>query len=166
MGKYRFFICRRAYARNRLEMKNKWVLMLCILLVCGLAFIGCDNGTTDDENTDPKSVTITDVNSSDLGGKSGIIVGLKPTLEQTFDFVAGGGSSVSGTVTVTIQLGNAKGTGFDSTSNWTGSGEYYLVAWNSNGSFSGNPDWATTSKVTFSNAETIVAWSAFSAYTP
>jgi hypothetical protein len=27
-------------------MKNKWVLMLGVLLVCGLAFIGCDNGTT------------------------------------------------------------------------------------------------------------------------
>jgi hypothetical protein len=145
-------------------MKNKWVLMLGVLLVCGLVFIGCDNGTTPEENTDPKSLTITDIPTS----LDGIVVGVKPTSKNENDALVYGYGTDLSSGTVTIQLKNKSASnGYDEEEDdWTGVGGYYLFAWeSSDGTFSGDPDWYIEQKVNFQTAETSIPWASVLTYT-
>jgi hypothetical protein len=106
-------------------MKNKWVLTLGVLLVCGLAFIGCDNGTT---SGDPKSLTIENISSADLGGTDGAWIGLFADLPQGNNnpqFTAVGYGQISGnsvSVTLTVPNNNT----YVSSNPWTGNGDYYV----------------------------------------
>jgi hypothetical protein len=167
-GNTGFFICRRAYARKVLKMKKQWVFILGVLLMCGLAFIGCDNGTTDDEIKIPvpKSLTITGIDPDDLS-ESGIVVGVKPTSTNQNDALVYGYGADLSYGTVTIQLKNKSASnGYDEDEDdWTGSGGYYLFAWeSSNGDFSGEPDWYTASKENFQTAKTTINWTSFLTY--
>jgi hypothetical protein len=146
-------------------MKNKWVLSLGLLLVFGLA--GCDTGDDGGSAGVSKTLIISGVPTPTGSGITGIVVGLKPTDTQTDDFVSFGYGPGEGTVTIQLKNRTENGYGqFD----WTGSGEYYLLAWksSSNGSFNGNgdPNWYTQSKVNFQTGETSIDWSSFSVYTP
>jgi hypothetical protein len=81
--------------------------------------------------------------------------------QDNITLIAGGNALRSGTVT--IQLTNATPQGGYGAGNWTGTGEYYILLWESpDGNFSGNPAYVTMNKVNFQNETTTVAWSQFS----
>jgi hypothetical protein len=109
-------------------MKNKWVLLLGILLVCGLAFIGCDNGSTDDGNTDPKSLTIASItDTSVLGGFNDIWVGISGSISDNENIAAVGYGTISGTsLSVALTVPKNKMT-VDPSNPWKGNGDYYVA---------------------------------------
>jgi hypothetical protein len=150
-------------------MKRKAFVTVLLIIAFALVFTGCDNGSSSGGNPDPKSLKIEDIVISDLG-ETGIIVGLKRTLTDAEDWGGFGYVAVSGsgTVTKTIQLKNRTAQGDLSESNWTGSGQYYILVWESSDgdmdATENTADCAILSRVTFSVAETPVAWGDFSAY--
>jgi hypothetical protein len=98
--------------------------MLGIALAFTTAIIGCDNGSTDDENTDPKKITITG-----LDGESGfIMVGLMSDI-ATQKVVAGGyEAEISGnSATVSLKQTDDDGNADENSPDWTGAGSYYLM---------------------------------------
>jgi hypothetical protein len=143
-------------------MKKQGVLILGVLLACGLAFIGCDNGIIDNETEIPvpKSLTIEGIETS----LDGIVVGL---FDRGNFFAAGYGNKAgveSGTVTIQLKNKTAQN-GYGQT-DWTGSGAYYLWAWeSSDGNYTGPSDWYTASKVNIQTGKTTINWALFSDYT-
>jgi hypothetical protein len=107
-------------------MKRKAFVL--VLLVIALVFTGCDNGTTSGGNTDPKSVTIENINSSDLNGTNtaGIFIFATMPDEDHFQPVAVGYGTISGTslsVDLTIPFDD---TYEDPQNPWRGYGDYFV----------------------------------------
>jgi hypothetical protein len=85
------------------------------VLVFGMVVVGCDNGSTSKENTDPKKIAITG-----LTGKAGyIMVALSSTADDSGDIEIGGVGTISSD-SITLELLNGQ-------SAWTGTGSYYLM---------------------------------------
>jgi hypothetical protein len=163
-GNTGFFILSADIRKGKfLKMKKQWVLILGVLLV--FAFAGCDSNDDDSPGVS-KTLIISGVPAPTGAGVTGIVVGLKRTDTQTDDWVAFGYGPGEGTVT--IQLSNRTSSGGYGETDWTGSGEYYILAWKSkSGSFEGrgDPDWyIPSSKVNFQEAETTIAGSSFQTF--
>jgi hypothetical protein len=144
---------------------NKFFMagMLALMLTFGLFLAGCDNGTKEPPTAKKLTITGIDITGIDITG--GVVVMLVPEIGDNITPVAGGYGDISDG-SVTIQLTNATQTegGFGyGAGDWTGSGEYYLLFWQStDGSFSGNPFRAIiTEKTNFLSETTTVAWSKF-----
>jgi hypothetical protein len=100
-----------------------WVFFY-VLLVFGMIFVGCDNGTTngngnEDGNTDPKTISLNGFTKSD--GDYSIYLSSNRTMEEIvavarFTFSNGAAS---------IPLKIMDGDGLSET-NWNGNGDYYI----------------------------------------
>jgi hypothetical protein len=114
----------------------------------------------DDENTDPKSVTITGLSST---GTVTVVLTDDYT-SANGNMPAGGTATISGG-SVTIALKTLSGQSFTDTA-WTGTGNYYVFFWPS-----AVPDAyppyvgrsASNGKINFSSGTTTVPWSQFDA---
>jgi hypothetical protein len=123
-------------------MKKRYLSGLLVLVVALAAVVGCKDDVKDDvtENTDPKSIVITGL--TDI--PSIYWLGVYNSFDVDFNFdsneyngiVAGGGTNVNGGGTVvngsaTIEL-KTQGWNWttgssDWTTDWTGTGEYWIV---------------------------------------
>jgi hypothetical protein len=85
------------------------------ILVLGMVFISCDNGTTGDISTDPKIITITGIN-----GSGSIYIGIGTNvIGPNMVLVAEGYGTVSnGSVTVALKEPDGD--------DWTGNGAYNI----------------------------------------
>jgi hypothetical protein len=100
--------------------KNKLFMMgtLAATLAFGLVLFGCEDDSGDTENTDPKKITITNLPSGTTGQ---VMIMLRSELSEDEEaIIAAGYGTIFGT-SVTVSLKNP-----DGTSDWTGSGSYYL----------------------------------------
>jgi hypothetical protein len=97
-------------------MKNKdfWLGIRVTVLLFGITVVGCDNGTADGEEGDPKSITITGIT-----GESGdVIIGVTSNYDDDEPTAVGMGTVYGGSVAFSLLDMNANP--------WTGSGSYYI----------------------------------------
>lgn len=97
-------------------MTNKKFLagMFGLILVFGMAFAGCDNGTTDGEKGEPKKITITG-----LAGKTGdVMVVIATGIGEAGLVAVGQGTIANNSVTVSLKK--------QDNSEWRGTGSYYM----------------------------------------
>jgi hypothetical protein len=100
-------------------MVNKRFLlgMLAIVLVFGTMVVGCDNGSTNSVNTDPKNITITGIDGS---GNIRIGIGTNVIASNMVLVAEGYGTVSNGSVIVALMEPNGE--------YWTGSGAYNIFA--------------------------------------
>jgi hypothetical protein len=138
--------------------KSRLFLAGVALLLAVFVFTGCPTGDGGSNGT-PKKLTINSISSFSYPV---MVVCLSDGLTEDAKLIAGGGGQVSGE-SVTINLKNSTGTGFNENSNWTGTGSYYILVWGStDGNFNGSPQKYTQQTVNFSNELTTVGWADFS----
>jgi hypothetical protein len=113
--------------------KGQFLIVGMVVLVFGLALAGCDNGTTDDGNSDPKTLIIQDIPADvyaygQNGGQIGIFTaGTTPEQAMSMTGLVAGADLSSADVTVvgsgpytlTIPLYNAS-----DNNRWTGTGTF------------------------------------------
>jgi hypothetical protein len=105
-------------------MKTKSILsvMFSMILAFGILFIGCDTGNGTPNEGNVKSLKITGIT---LTGSVTVII--TETLGSSPSIAAGGTATITNGE-VTIPLKNISGEIY--TTEWTGSGEYYIMFWN------------------------------------
>jgi hypothetical protein len=104
--------------------------LLMVLMICATMLAGCgannntsEPGSSSVENTEPKSIKITDMGTV---GQNGFVVGVfstMPTEGEPVTEINGFGFSVNGEATIELKEGDAQ-TG----SAWTGTGSYFVNA--------------------------------------
>jgi hypothetical protein len=103
------------------KMANKKFLlgMLAAVLAFSMAVIGCDDGSDDDEDADPKKITITGL----MGGEGTVTINL---MDGDGTTVAAGEEPMANEVTFSLKK---QGTATD----WTGTGSYYVMLYITSG---------------------------------
>jgi hypothetical protein len=97
-------------------MANKKFLLgiLATVLAFGMAVIGCDDGSGDDENTDPKKITITGITGVE---GSWVMINL---MDDQNTIVAAAQESMAEEITFSLKQENG-------TTDWTGTGSYLVI---------------------------------------
>jgi hypothetical protein len=91
---------------------------LAVTLAFGLVLFGCEDDSGDTENTDPKKITITGITREITGN---VTIVLTSELSKSDEVIIAEGQETIHSGSVTVSLKN-----LDDTSDWTGSGSYYL----------------------------------------
>lgn len=97
-------------------MANKKILgMLAVVLAFSMAVTGC-GGDDDDENTDPKKITVTGI-TDDTSNVAMIM--LAENISEEGVVAGGSGTIANGSVTFSLMK--------EDESDWTGTGSFYLI---------------------------------------
>jgi hypothetical protein len=156
-------------------MKNRHTLMgiLAVVLVFGLAFVGCKQPTDDNDggtvNADPKKVMITGITG--IAGRYCRIMVTRNKLTQLNgdnvpDNVAVGSTTIGGdTVEIPLKVPNQNF--YETDTLWTGNGKYYVLFGQADGSggvmtYTGNT--AGPIQVDFNEAEKSLSFDKFTLF--
>jgi hypothetical protein len=105
-------------------MKNKWFLILGILLVLSFVLAGCDNGNGS-KNTEPKTIVINDI--TDYTGEARISVfNNLNTITNHRPVNAGIGSASISNSSLSVDLKIPENNTSQTSTSWTESGSYYI----------------------------------------
>jgi hypothetical protein len=102
------------------KMANKKYVwgMLAVILAFTMVIAGCNQDGDDDENTDPKKITITGIPSGITGE---VMIGI--AIETGFIAV---GEATSTNNSVTVSLKSADDDGYPTDNDWTGTGSFMV----------------------------------------
>ncbi|MDR3145267.1 MAG: hypothetical protein LBU21_03240 [Treponema sp.] len=118
-----------------------------IVLISIMLFAGCSGSSGTEENVEPKSITITNIDG--LIGEVSVWV-YKEGAPRTRVVARGDGVIQNGSVTV--QLKETDDSSSITGNDWTGNGQYYIVV----GKKDIGPDFTTAGKVDINGAETTI----------